>query len=302
MSDIEIDASLAPEPEPVAAPEGSAEPDAAVEGVETATETPAEEAVVEPAPEPEPKQHKGAVAELIANRKALREEREARARLEGRLAQIDRDLQDGRILRQAPRVAADVDRDRLTKTAERLNLHTVDAAGNKVPDLDAAARVDAWGRELVQENIAPIQHMTLRDKAIANRNEAIRYATEHGVDVDTVQETFDSVLSQPNGAQLLSQSEVAMTVWRQAVGESVIRGKLPKGKAAPVAAAGAPARTTPAAIVTEAPGRRGPAAAAIKLSPALARVYKEHGLDPTKTVSATKTFATDKNGDIILED
>ena len=171
-----------------------------------------------------------------------------------------------------------------------------------MPDLEAAARVDQWGREIVHEAIAPVRHMTLRDKAMGNVNAALQFAEQNGFDVDTVRETYGEVLNQPNGAELLSQAEVATTVWHQAIGRAVTAGKLPKPKTPAAAAPAVPAKpATPAAIITEAPGRRGPAAAAIRLSPALEKVYRDHGIDPAKAPSATKTFETDKNGDIILE-
>lgn len=296
MSDFDLDPSLAPTPDPTPEPLPAAEPEPVPDLV--ADPEPALPADAEPEPAapvvPNPK-HRGAVAELIEKRAEAKREREGRIALEGRLEQIERDLSEGRLLRQAPTPQVDVDRARAMQTAETLNLYTQDAQGNRVPDLEAAARVDTWGRQIVSEAVAPVRAMTLRDKAMANVSAAIQFAEANGFDVETVKDTYGEILRQPNGAELLSQAEVATTVWHQAVGRAVTAGKLPKAKAAPVAAPVPAAK--PAAIITEAPGRRGPAAA-IRLSPALERVYRDHGLDPT---AATKAFETDKNGDIILE-
>ena len=293
--ELEIDSSLQPEPEPE--PEPVAEAVAELPAEEAAPEEDAE-AEPEPAPAPERK-HTGAVAELIENRKALKAEREARQQLQSQLRRVEEDMREGRLFRQAPKPREEVQQDALAGVAKRLNLYTQDAAGNRVPDLEAAGRVDGYIREAVREQVAPVQQMTLHDKAMANVRTALEYADANGYDVDAIRDTYAEVLQQANGAQMLSQPEVATTVWHQAVGRAVAAGKLPRQRQAATGTEPTTKPRTPAAIVTESGGRRAPSVAALKLAPALAKVYKDHGIDPEKT--QLSTYKTDRNGDIELE-
>jgi len=163
-SDLDIDPSLAPSGEAKTVAEELAGSEPAAEPAVEAVVDPAEDPAAEPAPEPEPeKKYHGAVAELVQKRKEAKEEKAGREAAETRLRAYEDAVRDGRLIQQAPKPKADVDRERLTKTAERLNLYSTDAAGNRLPDLDAAARVDSYIRDAVREKVAPDEHMTLWD-------------------------------------------------------------------------------------------------------------------------------------------
>jgi hypothetical protein len=93
---------------------------------------------------------------------------------------------------------------------------------------------------------------------------------------------------------MLSQPEIVETVWERALGKAYRAGKLTA--AAP---AKPPKQTTPA-ISADAGGRRAPSAS-ISLSPSMARVYSNHGLDPSKAASAGKPPVVDARGSMELE-
>ena len=197
-----------------------------------------------------------------------------------------------------PQASREAEQERLKSVAETLQLYKVDAGGQTVPDLDAAKRVSSFVRSEVQAEVAPVRHLTLADKAQENVNRAVSYAEANGLDVDIVKDEFLAILAQPNGAEMLSQQKIARQVWRGAVGRMHEEGKLTKAEKK--AAAAGPGEKAPAAIITEPTGRRASASAGIQLSPALQRVYAEHGLAPTKAFTATKTV--NFNGPIDLED
>lgn len=266
-----------PEPEPIAEPEP----------------TPAE-LDGEPEPEPvagepaAPRKHTGAVAELIAKRAELK-------LANARLAQIDSDpaiqrltpeirqaITEGRVIVQPKPAAADLQAVELGKTANRLGLVKQDGT----PDLEAAARVDGYVREVAHAAAAPAQQAILSQQARANIDEAVRAATASGYDADTVaviRETFQKALNAPNGAAMVANSEIAMELWHSSLGRAVSAGKLvtPKKTTTP---AGGPAG---APVIAEPTGRRA-AASVVQLSPGVAQVYKNAGLDPTKTITATR--------------
>lgn len=298
MSEIEIDPSLSPaqaEPAPAAEPEPepAAEPLAAAE--------PATEPVAEPEPaaEPEPQpKHKGAVAELIT----LRREKQ---RLEAELSRYQADpvvhrmspelrqaVAEGRVMvRPAPTVA-DAEQERLTAVAKDLGLFKAD----NTPDLDAAARVDRYVLRTVRQEVQPLQHMTMTQRADATMKtvwEAASAQKTPQAAMDYFHQELTAMMQAPNAPQLLSQREVVETVLERAVGRAFREGKLTPA-AAPVKPQGAPA------IVGEGGGRRQPAAAAIQLSPQVAALYASHGIDPNKARS-TREMKYTRDGALELE-
>lgn len=248
----------------------------------------AEPAAGEPAAEPEPVAARGRMLEELIEhrtiRKRLEQQLESLSPVLQRLTpEVQQAILEGRMQMSPPAQQPNQRREQLQQRAERLRLYTLNDAGEKVYDLDAAARVEQEIRDVAKEVVAPYEQQTLAGQATANLQKALDFATANGYDVATIEATYREVLQQPNGAAMVADPKVAETIWYQAVGRAVSSGKLPKGKAAP-AAVPAPA---PAAIVTDPAGRRGPAVAAITLSPGLARVYRENGVDPTKTITAT---------------
>lgn len=293
-------------PAPVADPAPPAEVVEEVPAVEAAAEEVAEPVVEPPADPaaPAPKPKRGMLEELIDERK---ERRELSKRLEAyerdpvmqRLTpEVRQAIAEGRLVVAPPQANPDAERQRLASVAERYGLYKLDDKGERTPDLETAKRVDAGIRETVREEIAPIQNMTLAQKATHYTNIAIEHATKTmgAEQAAIVKEEYEKILGQPNGAAMLAQKEVAETIWRQAMGELVIRGKYVAPKAA------APAKADPAApVIPPVTGRRAPQAS-IQLNPALQRVYKDHGLDPTKTPSAAAMPKMDAQGYMQLED
>lgn len=272
--------------EPEAAP---AEPQ---ETPQATIETPAEEAAVEEAevpaegqPEgqtPPPAPHRGAVAELIQNRKALREEKESRLRLEGELAAIRRQIDSGQLLQRPQQNPTEVEQQRLTATAQRLGLVKQDGT----PDLEAAGRAEAWARDVVRQEVEPLRNLTLQDKATLHVNYAVEHARKSGLGDEAVQiigDAYRQVLQQPNGAQVLSQKEVAEAIWYQGLGRAAAAGKLTPTQMQQAVAQ--PQQGTTPPNPAPAVGRRA-TGAALQLSPAVQRVYADAGLDPTKGYSA----------------
>jgi len=259
------------------------------------------EAGPEPVVEPEPaadvveKPRKpGMLEELIETRTRLKQAEGHLKSLSPVLSRLTPEVQEaiaeGRLVVQPRQAAPDAERERLKSVAETLGLLKAD----NTPDIDAARRVDTYVQGTVKQHVAPLHHASLTGQAKVNVDKALAFATEHGYDVDTVRETFMDVLNQPNGAAMLAQAKVAETVWFQAVGRATAAGKLPT-KAAPVKAA------TPAAVITEGTGRRGAPASSVQLSPQLAKVYRDNGMDPAKMRSATKPPTVDPRGSMELE-
>lgn len=279
-------------PAPAAAPVAAAEPVAAV-AAEPAAEpvAAAEPAAGDPAAEPEPVAARGRMLEeLIEHRTERRRLEKFYANLspvlERLTPEVQRAILEGRVQMQPPAQQPDQRREQLQQRAERLRLYTLNDQGEKVYDLDAAARVEQEIRDVAKEVVAPYEQQTLTERATTNLQKALDFATANGYDVATIDATYREVLAQPNGAAMVADPKVAETIWYQAVGRAESSGKSRKPKAAAQPAA-VPA---PAAIVADPAGRRGPAVAAITLSPGLARVYRENGVDPTKTITATKAI------------
>lgn len=250
---------------------------------EAATEQPADPSAEPHTETPAAEKKRGMLQELI-------EERKARQELERRLSAVSPVLQrltpeiqqavmEGRLVIQPPQASAEAEKARLEAVAKDLQLYRQEN-GQYVLDLDAAKRVDTYVRGTVQQAVEPVRHMTLHEKAQAHLNHARAFAAQHKLDVETVDEVFGEVLAQPNGAELLANPNVAARVWETAVGRMHGKGKL----TAPAPAQPAK-QPPPAAIITEAGGRRGPATSAIQLSPGLAAVYRDHGVDPNKAYS-----------------
>lgn len=291
MSEPAIPEVVLPTPEPVA-PEPVAE--SAAEPI-----TAAAEPAAEPEPEPEPvveaapdKKRPTMLEELIAER-TLRKQAETRLRqaepmLQRLTPEIQQAIQEGRLNIQPPQSNHDLEQKRLEQVANDLGLFKAD----NTPDLDAARRVDKYVRGTVQQAIAPVRQMTLADKAHQNVSLAISHAQASGIPVEIVQQTYNEILAQPNGAEMLSQPEVATTVWYQALGRAAAAGKLSP------AAAKVPATTPPAVIVADPAGRRAPNNA-ITLSPQLEKIYRDHGMDPK--AAATKIPTVDPSGHMELK-
>lgn len=294
-------------PPPAADPTPAVDPPAEEAVLETTADDGAEpiiEAAADPAAPPAPRPKRGLVEELIDER---RERKEAQAALKEMQADpvmqrltpdIRRAIAEGRLVVAPPQSNPDAERQRLASVAERYGLYRVDDKGERTPDLDTAKRVDDGIRETVREEIAPIQNMTLAQKATHHTNIAIEHATKTlgSEQAAIVKEEYETILRQPNGARMLAQPEVAQTVWRQAMGRLVEEGKY-------VAAKVVPAKVVdPAAppVVPPVTGRRAPQAS-IQLSPALQRVYKDHGIDPNKTAAKPMPQA-DGQGYISLGD
>lgn len=283
MSDLEPDPAPAPDPEPAPAPEPEPAPEPA------------------PEPEPAPKQEPtpDPAAEAAAFKAEMIAERTERKLIAKQLKELQDDIRSGKLAPQAPPTpAAELERQHLEDVAKRLGLYAKDANDQVVPDLEAAKRVDGFVRDTVRAEVAPVRHTTLADKAAYNRQVAIQHATTHlSADVaEIVRQEFDDLLGNPNGAELLAQEKVARTVWRQALGRAVEEGKMTSA-AAKAAAKADPPPPAP----SPATGRRGPTAS-ITLTPAQQRVYRDAGIDPSKTATATKPMVMDRTGGIALED
>jgi len=264
------------------AEELAAEP--AQEETPAAEATPAEEpaAAAEPEPAPEKKPN-GLLAELIEERKARRALEQQITHYAPVLQRLTPEMQqailEGRVLAEPPKSNREAERERLAAVAEQVGLYKVEN-GQRVPDLDAAKRVDGLIRSTVREEVAPMQHQAAFDVARKHYAEALNVAANYSPDVQAVvKEEFDALLSMPNGAQMLRDGKVAMRAWDAAIGRAVREGKLtPAQGAAATAAAAKP--STPPAIPADTTARRAPGQAAIRLSPALQKVYRDHGLDP----------------------
>lgn len=284
----EIDLEAAPAPAPAPAPAA-----AVVPAVDPAAADPAGDAdpapAVDPAAEPEPAARGRMLEELIEHRterRRLEKQLQSFAPVLERLTpEVQRALVEGRIQLQPPAQAPDQRKEQLQQRAERLRLYTLNDSGEKVYDLDAAARVEQEIRDVAKEVVAPYEQQSLAERATTNVNKALEFASANGYDVDFIRDTYQEVLGQPNGAAMVADPKVAETIWYQAIGRATAAGKLPKAR--PAAAAPPP---VPAAIVADPAGRRTPAVAAITLSPGLQRVYRENGVDPTKTITATKAI------------
>lgn len=247
---------------------------------------------------PPKRQPSGAVGELIQLRKESKQLRERLQQIESspvlqRLTpEIQQAILDGRVQIAPPQSTREAEKERLTSVAEQLGLVKQDGT----PDLDAAKRVDTFVRGTVQQAVEPVRQGTLAEKANENYARAIAFAEQNGFDVETVQEVFDEIRSQPNGAELLAQRKVAERMWETAVGRMHTRGKATGNGKKPGAAA---VDKPPAAVITEPTGRRGGSATTVQLSPTLAKVYKDAGVDPSKSFTATKQI--NLNGPIDLE-
>lgn len=265
---------------------GLEEPPAVVVDEPAKTEEPA--AVVDGAdevadPADKPKVN-GVMAEMIEHRTVRKQLEKQLTQLQPVLSRLTPEMQEaiaeGRVAVKPRATSTDQRNDQLEATAKRLRLVKADGT----PDTEAAGLVDSYVREVAQAAVAPYQQMTLADKAQQNITTAVEYAKANGYDVDTIKETLENALRAPNGAAMLANPDVAKELWFSAVGRAEAMGK--GRKVVPAAGVTDPAKKTPAAVVTESTGRRG--AAGIALSPALAKVYKDHGVDPTKSFSATK--------------
>jgi hypothetical protein len=245
------------------------------------------------------------LAELIAERTARRDAERRLSQFESnpvlqRLTpEVQQAILEGRVQIAAPEATRAAEQERLRSVAETLQLYKLDANGQHVPDLDAAKRVSQFVRSEVQAEVAPVRQMSLAEKARVNVDKAVAYASQHGLDVDIVKDEFLTILTQPNGPEMLSDAKIAKQVWRVAVGRMHEEGKL-TAKEAKKAAAAVPATTTPAAIISEPTGRRASAASAITLSPGLQRVYAEHGVNPAKSFTASRP-SLNLHGPIDLE-
>lgn len=287
----EVELEGAPAPVAVVEPEPAAEP--AAEPVVAAAEPEPEPAAEPAAPAAAKKQ--SMLEELITER-TLRKQAEGRLRevtpiLQRLTPDVQQALNEGRLQIQPPQSNQDLEKQRLEQVANDLGLLKAD----NTPDLDAARRVDRYVRGTVQAAVEPVRNLTLAEKAHQNLSVALQYAAAQKMPkeaIDIIEATYREVLAQPNGAQVLSQAEVATTLWHQGLGRALAQGKL-KGAAAPPAP-----EPSPAVLVADPPGRRG--AAAIALSPALQRVYRDHGMDPT-AASANKPPAVDSRGHMELE-
>lgn len=282
----------AADPEPAAVAEPVADPEPVV-----AAADPEPEPVADPAPAAKPKHILVPLSELIEERTRARVAERRLAELEPTLSRLNPDIElairEGRVQVQPKQTQPDAERARLTAMATELQLFKPDTTD---PDLDAAARVDRVIRSTVQREVQPLrevqqqsQHQSLQAQAKANVDAAIKYAAENGYDVATIAEVFNATLASPTGAQILAQRDLANQTWKLAVGEAAIRAK-----AAPPQSPKAPA----AAVVVAPPTGRGSSTATVTLSPAIAKVYRDHGIDPAKPGS--KPLERDANGFISL--
>jgi len=240
-----------------------------------------------------PKKHTGAVAELIQSRKTIKQltdrlqQIESNPVLQRLTPEVQQAIAEGRLQITPPQSTREAEQERLTSVAEELGL----VKGDGTPDLDAAKRVDKFVRSTVQQAVEPMRQGALGDKAQANVDRAVAFATDNGYDVDTVREVFAEIAHQPNGNELLAQSKVCEAMWERAVGRMHTRGKT-------VGKKGAVKDRPPAAVITEGAGPRGGTVVS-QLSPVLQRVYKDQGIDPSKSFTAKNKI--DLSGPIDLE-
>lgn len=267
-------------------------------GTEPAKEPAAEPAAIvaepaaEPAAEPEPEKKETLFSEMVEHRTVRKQLERERAELAPVLSRLTPELRqaiaDGRVMVKPLASNSDERKQQLTQRAKRLRLYTTDAQGNQVPDLDAAQRVEAEIRSVAQEIVQPFKDMSLQQQAQHNVDVALSHAKQHGFDEEIVKEVF---LSAPHA--VLADPKLAETLWTQALGIMAQRGKLTT-----TGAAVKPEEKKPVAVISEPTGRRAPSNG-IVLSPALAQVYKNNGVDPNKTFTAT--HKVDFSGAIELE-
>lgn len=250
-------------------------------------DTSAIETAAEPEPEPAAKK-----TGLLAEHIALRTEAKIVAK---RLADLENDpaiqrltpeirqaIVEGRIVVKAPPSKSEARNEQLEATAKELLLYKDDGQGNRVPDLDAASRVTSFVRKEARDAVAPLEQAALEKTAQANIDTALKFAEDNGYDVETIKQTYVNAMRAPNGAAMVANNDVAKELWFSAVGRATSAGKLPKALAKREAAVD----RQPAAIVSESTGRRGPSAG-VQLTPAMQAIYKQHGMDPAKSHSAT---------------
>ena len=302
--DLETGATGAAVEEPAAEPAAAVEAAPAEEPAAAVEEPAADEPAPAAQPEPEKRKPTGAVGELMELRGAARELRSRLERYEQdpvlqRLTpEMRQAIAENRIVLAPPKTTADAERERLTKIAERLELRKADGT----PDLDAANKVGAVIREAVQEETRPaleraqsVERMMYADKARGNVDAAVAAAKTNGWSDEAqafVREQFEAAAAM-NPAVLLDQG-VAMEVWDATVGKLHRLGKIaPKAAEAPAKQAG---RSAAAPIPPEPTGKRGPAAAHLTVSPAVAAVYRQNGMDPAKSFTAQKGTIDMSNG------
>lgn len=277
-----------PAPEPVAAapvPEAVAESEQdAGDGLDA---SPAD------SPADQQKKKRSMFAEMLS-------ERRLRAEYQQKVQEYERALMDGRLVakQMAPEPTPDEQEQvKLKKTADRLRLYSIDDKGAKVYDWDAARAVQQEIREAAREQVAPLQQMTLEQRADKNIADVWSRAASDGIPAEVlntiVAAEFRAVMGQQNAAQMLSQPEIVETVFERALGKAFRAGKL--------TSTGAPKPKAPAAIITEPSGRRGPASAAVQLSPAIESIYRSHGIDPAKAASGTAAPVVDARGHMELK-
>lgn len=224
------------------------------------------------------------LSELISERQARKEADKLVREYAARMA-------NGELIPAAPKPQISPDEAEqaaLKKTADRLRLYSLNDKNEKVYDWEAARAVQQEIRDVAREQVAPFQHMTLTERANKHVADVWAKAAEDGIPKEAMaiaEQEFKMAMGAPNAAQLLSQREVVDTIFERALGKAYREGKLTT-----------PAKPTKkdAPVVAEPAGRRAPAASAVQLSPALQRVYRQNGIDPTKAAATPKPPQDDR--------
>lgn len=290
----EMDTSALTPDAPVIETTTVAEPPVTTETVAATTETPAADATTdEPAADAGTGAKRGGMLEeLIEHRTVRRELQRQLEQLQPVIARLTPELEqairENRIIVKPQATTEDGRRTQLEATAKRLRLTLADGS----PDLDAAAAVDSYVREAASAAVAPLQHETQLQKARNNIAIAVAHAEKNGYDVETIRQHYENAMRAPNGAALVADPGVAEELWYGAVGRAATAGK---GRTAPATDKGKDA--APVVIPAESTGRRG-ATTGIQLSPKLAAIYKDNGMDPAKTAGP---IVRDARGGIAME-
>lgn len=274
---LEEDGEAAPAPDPGEGVEAAVDAAAAPE----AENEPAQDAAVTPPP-----RRSGMKEELIEYRTRARQLERQFQELAPVLQHLTPDIQaallEGRIAVKPVVADSAAEEAQLLEIAEKFRLTTPGEDGKDYYDLKAARDtrdlIERMAAKKAEAATAPVLQ-THQDRAAADNLAKLEQhmSAKNMPDAlrDTIREHFRGILSRPGGSRLIADSAFASQAWEQALGKAAVNGTLTPGPGA----AGQPAPVvTPAGTS----GRRSPAAA-LRLSPQLERVYREHGVTPTAT-------------------
>lgn len=271
----------APDPAVVAAPETppDADPEAAADTAEQdAIEIPTGEKLV---PLTALKGVRGKLKETqakLAEAEAARDELDAtRQQLAevAPLAEAFRALQSAQQAQPAAPVAPVVDTAGMEELARQLDFYRADGS----LDTDRAAKfqtlIDKTAEAKAQQQVAPLVQQSVREKATANIQKALRTVhpvTGDAVDPAILNARFSQIASQPGGIELLANEEAMKELWLNSYGLSSLKPR--------AARTAAPVVTAP--VVSDHSGGNAVTGTAPTLDDRDRRVAKEYGLSETE--------------------